>query len=171
MSSMSQLWTGVSVIKEMVMVYWESTLKLFDNNDVSDNMKWRDNTLAWMLGLSISSMCQVDDILINFSLSCWHANRVPYNWLCVDMATSGYGNTFCITGPLCGESTTYLRSPTQSASGPLMILLLLAWTTQIAKFMGPTWGPPGSCRPQMGPMFAPWTLLSGFMIASLQLIR
>ena len=32
---------------------------------------------------------------------------------------------------------------------------------QIAKFMGPTWGPPGSCRPQMGPMLAPWTLLSG----------
>ena len=25
----------------------------------------------------------------------------------------------------------------------------------------PTWGPPGSCRPQMGPMLAPWTLLSG----------
>ena len=34
-------------------------------------------------------------------------------------------------------------------------------TTEIAKFMGPTWGPPGSCRPQMGPMLAPWTLLSG----------
>ena len=33
--------------------------------------------------------------------------------------------------------------------------------TQIAKFMGPTWGPPGSYRPQMGPMLAPWTLLSG----------
>ena len=33
--------------------------------------------------------------------------------------------------------------------------------TQIARFMGPTWGPPGSCRPQMGPMLAPWTLLSG----------
>ena len=24
--------------------------------------------------------------------------------------------------------------------------------------MGPTWDPPGSCRPQMGPMLAPWTL-------------
>ena len=23
--------------------------------------------------------------------------------------------------------------------------------SQITKFMGPTWGPPGSCRPQMGP--------------------
>ena len=33
--------------------------------------------------------------------------------------------------------------------------------TQIAKFMGPTWGPPGSCRPQMGPTLAPWTLLPG----------
>ena len=32
---------------------------------------------------------------------------------------------------------------------------------QIARFMGPTWGPPGSCRPHVGPMLAPWTLLSG----------
>ena len=30
-----------------------------------------------------------------------------------------------------------------------------------SKVHGPTWGPPGSCRPQMGPMLAPWTLLSG----------
>ena len=34
-------------------------------------------------------------------------------------------------------------------------------TTQIARFMGPTWGPSGSCRHQMGSMLAPWTLLSG----------
>ena len=36
-------------------------------------------------------------------------------------------------------------------------------TSQITKFMGPTRGPPGSCRPQMGPMLAPWTLLSGLL--------
>ena len=35
----------------------------------------------------------------------------------------------------------------------------LCKTTQIAKFMGPTWSPPGSCRSQMGPMLAPWALL------------
>ena len=40
-------------------------------------------------------------------------------------------------------------------------------TSQITKFMGPTWGPPGSCRPQMGPMLALWTLLSWI----LQLIK
>ena len=27
--------------------------------------------------------------------------------------------------------------------------------------MGPPWGQTGSCQPQMGPMSAPWTLLSG----------
>ena len=26
--------------------------------------------------------------------------------------------------------------------------------SQIAKFMGPTWGPPGSCRPQTGPIWS-----------------
>ena len=34
-------------------------------------------------------------------------------------------------------------------------------TAQTEKFMRSTWGPPGSCRPQVGPMLAPWTLLSG----------
>ena len=29
--------------------------------------------------------------------------------------------------------------------------------------MGPTWGPPGSYRSQMGPVLAPWTLLSGLL--------
>ena len=32
----------------------------------------------------------------------------------------------------------------------------------IARFMGPTWGPSGADRIQVGPMLAPWTLLSGF---------
>ena len=27
--------------------------------------------------------------------------------------------------------------------------------------MGPPWGPPGSCRIPVGPMWAPWTFLSG----------
>ena len=36
----------------------------------------------------------------------------------------------------------------------------LQHNSHIAKFMGPALGQPGSCRPQMGPMLAPWTLLS-----------
>ena len=34
------------------------------------------------------------------------------------------------------------------------VQFLCCMQSQIAKFMGPTWGPPGSCRPQMGPMLA-----------------
>ena len=36
-----------------------------------------------------------------------------------------------------------------------------AVTPLIARFMGPTWGPSGAERTQVGPMVAPWTLLSG----------
>ena len=36
----------------------------------------------------------------------------------------------------------------------------------VARFIGPTWDPPGSCQPQVGPMWASWTLLSGRMFTS-----
>ena len=39
--------------------------------------------------------------------------------------------------------------------------VVVEMTTQVARLMGPTWGPRGSCRPQVGPMLAPWTLPSG----------
>ena len=37
----------------------------------------------------------------------------------------------------------------------------------IARFMGPTWGPSGADRTQVGPMLAPWTLLSRLWCSSL----
>ena len=40
------------------------------------------------------------------------------------------------------------------------LMCIIFMYARIAKFMGPKWGPPGSCRPQMGPMFVLWTLLS-----------
>ena len=36
--------------------------------------------------------------------------------------------------------------------------------TLIARFMGPTWGPPGADRSQVGPMLAQWTLLSRYVL-------
>ena len=40
---------------------------------------------------------------------------------------------------------------------------IAAVTSLIARFMGPTWGPSGSDRIQVGPMLVSWTLLSGEM--------
>ena len=42
-----------------------------------------------------------------------------------------------------------------------VMAILHSETPLIARFMGPTWGPSGADRTQMGPMLAPWTLLSG----------
>ena len=42
-------------------------------------------------------------------------------------------------------------------------------TPQIARFMGPTWGPSGADRTQVGPMLALWALLSGGYTAITQL--
>ena len=39
--------------------------------------------------------------------------------------------------------------------------------TLIAKFMGPTWGPHGAGRTQVGPLLATWTLLSGLTSCSM----
>ena len=36
--------------------------------------------------------------------------------------------------------------------------------SQIARFMRPTWGPSGADRTQVGPMLAPWTLLSRILM-------
>ena len=49
-------------------------------------------------------------------------------------------------------STKYFNWVENNSGSPL---------PQIARFIGPTWAPSGSCRPQIGPMLAPWTLLSG----------
>ena len=38
----------------------------------------------------------------------------------------------------------------------------------IARFMGPTWGPSGADRTQVGPMLAPWTLLSGIVLREVE---
>ena len=43
------------------------------------------------------------------------------------------------------------------------LLSVLSWYILIARFMGPTWGPSGAGRTQVGLMLAPWTLLSGYL--------
>ena len=40
----------------------------------------------------------------------------------------------------------------------------------IAKFMGPTWGPSEADRTQVGPMLAPWSLLSGYIATDIWVI-
>ena len=43
-----------------------------------------------------------------------------------------------------------------------ILWLFFRVATQVARFTWPTWSQPGSCRTQVGPMLAPWPLLSGY---------
>ena len=66
--------------------------------------------------------------------------------------------------PVCiatrGNPKLYLDQPIKTRRCKPNVCYV-SYLSQIANIMGPTWGPPGSCRPQMGPMLAPWTLLLG----------
>ena len=62
------------------------------------------------------------------------------------MITPWHGNAFRTTGPFVRETHR--------------------WPPLIARFMGPTWGPSGADRTQVGPMLAPWTVQSGSLRAS-----
>ena len=64
-------------------------------------------------------------------------------------------------------------------SGELINTQNILMASLIAGFMGPTWGPSGADKTQVGPMLAPWTLLSGLvqnfgnfsMLASILLVH
>ena len=45
--------------------------------------------------------------------------------------------------------------------GRILAIGCRQFTSQITRFMGPKWGPSGADMTQVGPMLAPWTLLSG----------
>ena len=69
---------------------------------------------------------------------------------------------------LCGVNQ-YCPSVTHCAVGMWFLLCdfqtNFTGDTLVARFMGPRWDPSGADRTQVGPMLAPWTLLSGYLIA------
>ena len=67
----------------------------------------------------------------------------------------------CVTRDSYYETYIWQRTYSVAAIRLIRIALELERKTPlIARFMGPTWGPSGADRTQVGPMLAPWTLLS-----------
>ena len=64
---------------------------------------------------------------------------------------NGIGHWYLATGQ-------HMPNPPISNEGTVCVTYygsIIRNPSQIAKFMGPTWDPPGSCRPQLGPMLVP----------------
>ena len=96
-------------------------------------------------------------------------------WLAVELARTNWkptGNvgwlagvesintTYCLsqTSPGHNDAIPWKRFPDYWTFEESLVDFL---TTLITRFMGPTWGPSGTDWSQVGPMLAPWTLLSG----------
>ena len=102
---------------------------------------------------------------------CWYI----VNWTHGNKLQWHFVKFKCYKGPKLGQDCSYRWPITHKCidrnNGDYKVkhVLLLScfdyqqFCTQIAKFMGPKWGPPGSCWPQVGPMLAPLTLLSGWV--------
>ena len=91
-------------------------------------------------------------------ISWWYEDFDILSWA-VFLCEQGLGNALRLFFASCPYLSRlhYVMAPLPNGG----CLSRIAYTTQRAKFMGSTWGPPGSCRPQIGPMSASWTLLSG----------
>ena len=111
----------------------------------------------------MSSLCEKDSYLINSRTkviivkrqnfhSCKKCNYIFHVPLSVRKRLTFFGNG-CLSIP---PNANRLG---RSSDGVLMDLK----TALIARVMGPTWGPPGDDRTQLGPMWATWTLLSGIL--------
>ena len=51
-----------------------------------------------------------------------------------------------------GTIGQYLTTTTHNIPQTVCLLFRMPCISQIARFVGPTWSPPGPCRPKMGPM-------------------
>ena len=62
---------------------------------------------------------------------------------------------------ICNAVKIYSRTPNLRYAIRHFIIAISILIHPLARFVGPTWSPSGAARIQVGPMLAPWTLLSG----------
>ena len=80
----------------------------------------------------------------------------------------------CVTRPQWVKSCLVsllihvLGKPVQWKKPQTNYIISISLESLIARFMSPTWGPSGADRTQVGPMLAPWTLLSGIIMVPIR---
>ena len=94
--------------------------------------------------------CMPGSLTNGFLGSRWREKRSQHSW--------------CMRNPqfgVSGKSPMVHLNIVYSRNLAVKALKVALKDTLIARLMGPIWGPSGADRTQVGPMLAPWTLLSG----------
>ena len=109
-----------------------------------------------LIGTSGTNFSQILSEIRTFPLKKMHLKMLSAKWrqFCLGLHVLKL-HTVCQINPLH-------KGPIILKALPCHDLIMDLSHTLIARFMGPTWGPSGADRTQVGPMLAPWTLLSGY---------
>ena len=99
--------------------------------------------MAWWRNLSPLATLEVEILTISSTISHqYFINKMTLSFQCRFAFVMG---SFDVCNISSGQTITQ-----QSIAGYLLVEFCNK-SHQITKFMGPTWGLPGSCRPQIGP--------------------
>ena len=139
------------------------------------NKNWQRSVIYWRVQKSFNTAWyrkiarRETKLIINISITIQcHGHAI--NWMrthqsCLisNIIYKAYGNTIKIHLLCTGSTGSWDKDHTSfnEHSSSHKILHSFAVLSLVARFMGPTWGPSGADRTQMGPLLAPWTLLSG----------
>ena len=96
-------------------------------------------------------------MLTVFFLCCYVHNVISWIWCCPWPCIFVHACDDCN----CELTVANCNCFPQASQEIIIVEYWLSLPTLRAKFLGHTWGPPESGRPQMGPMLASWTLLPG----------
>ena len=112
---------------------------------------------TWVLSAPIGTILAIWTLISGMLPLIWHMYRPDMQCLHTKVNCGGH-HWRCYLWNTEHQWAACKRPPTE-------------WMIQslIARFMGTTWGPPGADRTQVGPMMAPWTLLSGVFSGSVHL--
>ena len=117
--------------------------------NITNEIPWNIASLWVLIIHALDGAChkyrgRVADLIhrsaINSMRQCVNINTTVYLIVCLDTQTGVWCHLLSI----------------HTSDG-----MLPSKRTQLARFMGQTWGASGADRTQVGPMLAPWTLLSG----------
>ena len=141
--------------------------ELFSWHYCSFSSSWIDESTHWRVSINGYVKVQVSNNLLNVDLnkSCiFYVSRPPSCRRCLQ--------SLCMKIAVFWLNFKEIRF---YGSRHKHTLIMAWWRTGnkpslTARFMGPTWGPSGADRTQVGPMLAPWTLLSLFLWSNNSLV-
>ena len=135
-------------------------LDLFNLTKDPRNMKY----VSWNIFILYSDLTMLWELCDTFP-QVKHCKEASWIVFCLKVSLFKQDQFCGVISTLVGEKMSLLYSWNETMHF-VSHFFIDGWTypqacTLIARFIGLTWGPSGADRTQVGPMLAPWTLLSG----------